>query len=529
MLFTSANFLLFLAILFLAYGITPQKYRWFVLLVASMAFYAFAGPRFLIYICTTIVTTYMVTIQIQKLVAKRVLLLQNITDPKEKKALRLQIKSACKKWFLAGLFINFGILSVIKYADFAIGNTNAILQWVGIGTRLGFMGFALPMGISFYTFQTMGYLIDVYREKVTPEQNVLKLALFTSFFPQVIQGPISRFGELSQTLYSGQGLNWHNFCRGGQRVLIGFFKKLVIADRLWPALETLITNPTEYQGAYYLFSILLYAIILFCDFTGGLDITIGIAEMFGIKLAENFNRPFYARSIQEYWQRWHITMYTWFRDYIFYPMSVGKGMLRFTKFARRIFGDFIGKRMPLHISLQFVWFITGLWHGATWNFIAWGMANGIVIAISLEFQPLYKKFHARFPWASESVVYRIFQILRTFWLMNMIRSFDIYVGVRNTFGMMLSVFTRFDLAGFMYQGVSDLGLAYLDYVSAGVGLLMLFFLSYLGRGEVDFRDRLLQGNWVARYAVFGAILFMTIILGAYGVGYDARQFIYNQF
>ncbi|MCL2287141.1 MAG: MBOAT family protein [Firmicutes bacterium] len=529
MLFTSTNFLMFLAVLFVLYQLFPQKHRWFVLLAGSMTFYGFAGHSFLVYICATIVTTFFCTIRIKSLVAKRDEFAASTDDKEVKKVFRLKTKSACKKWFIAGLVFNFGILSVVKYADFAIGNTNALLQWAGSGTRFTFMHFALPMGISFYTFQTMGYLIDVYREKVKPETNLFKLALFTSFFPQIIQGPISRFGELSQTLYNGDPLRWHSFWRGAQRILIGFFKKLVIADRLWPALETLTATPAEYRGAYYLFSIGLYAIILFCDFTGGLDITIGIAEMFGIKLAENFKRPFYARSIQEYWQRWHITMYTWFRDYVFYPMSVGKSMLRFTKFARRIFGDFIGKRMPLHVSLQFVWFLTGLWHGATWNFIAWGMANGIVIAISLEFQPLYKKFHTKFPWAEKFWVYRCFQIFRTFWLMNMIRSFDIYVGVGNTLRMMLSVFTDFDLSGFLYRGVSDLGLEYSAYISAGAGLLVLFWVSYLGRGEVDFRDRIATYSWRTGYVIFGIILLMVIILGAYGIGYDARQFIYNQF
>ena len=529
MLFTSASFLIFLTILFVIYQLFPQKYRWFVLLVGSMAFYAFAGASFLIYICTTIVSTYICTMRIKSLLAKRDAFAATTDDKEAKKAYRLKTKRACKKWFLAGLFLNFGILAVVKYTNFAIVNANTILEWAGVGTRFTFMYFALPMGISFYTFQTMGYLIDAYREKVQTQTNLLKLALFTSFFPQIIQGPISRFSDLTQTLYNGDPLRWDGFWRGSQRILIGFFKKLVIADRLWPALETLVTNPTEYRGAYYVFSIGLYAIILFCDFTGGIDIAIGVAEMFGIKLAENFNRPFYARSIQEYWQRWHITMYTWFRDYIFYPMSVSKSMLRFTKFARRVFGDAIGKRMPLHISLQFVWFITGLWHGATWNFIMWGVANGVVIAVSLEFQPLYKRFHARFPGLNEKVAYRCFQIFRTFWLMNMIRSFDIYPGVGNTFRMMLSIVTDFGWRDFLYRGVSDLGLAYAAYFSAGAGLLVLFWLSYLGRGEVDFRDRMAGWRWPVRYAVFGGILLMTIILGAYGIGYDARQFIYNQF
>jgi len=417
---------------------------------------------------------------------------------------------------------------VIKYTDFVIGNANSLLGLFGAGRRFGFMHLALPMGISFYTFQTVGYVVDVHREKAEPLTNPLKLALFVSFFPQVIQGPISRFGELAPTLYGGQDITRTSLTRGAQRVLIGFFKKLVIADRLWPALAVLIGSPDEYRGAFYLLSILLYAIILFADFTGGLDITIGIAEIFGIKLAENFNRPFYSRSIQEYWQRWHITMYTWFRDYVFYPMSVGKSMLKFSKFSRKFFGDF-GKRLPVHITLLWTWFLTGFWHGATWNFVAWGLANGIVIMLSLELAPLYKRFHTRFPRAEGLWAYRVFQILRTFWLMNMIRSFDIYVGVTNTFRMMLSVFTDFGLEDFVSRNISELTLYVSDYVSAGIGLIVLFWLSWLGRDGTDFRDKWAGFSWPLRYVVVGTILFIIIILGAYGHGYDARQFIYNQF
>jgi len=183
----------------------------------------------------------------------------------------------------------------------------------------------------------------------------------------------------------------------------------------------------------------------------------------------------------------------------------------------------------VHISLIWVWFLTGLWHGATWNFIAWGLANGVVIMISLEFQPLYARFHKRFTWASESACYRAFQIFRTFWLMNMIRSFDIYAGVRNTFRMMLSIFTRFNLSDFLYYGLSELKLPTADYISAGLGLLVLFWISYLGRGEVDFRDKMAGFYWPVRYIAIGLILFMTLILGAYGMGYEPQQFIYNQF
>lgn len=529
MLFTSLHFLIFLAVVIILYRVFPQRHRWFVLLVGSLTFYGFAGPAFLLYIGGTIISTYICTMAIHRLRKKRDALSAATTDKQERKAIRAKYKAACRRWFLVCLFAIIGILAVVKYADFAIGNANSLLRLFGSGRRFGFLHLALPMGISFYTFQTVGYVVDLYREKAATITNPLKLALFVSFFPQVIQGPISRISELSETLFAGIPINRHALTRGSQRIMIGFFKKLVIADRIWPALSVLIESPDEFRGAFYLFSILLYAIILFCDFTGGLDITIGIAEIFGIRLTENFDRPFYSRSIQEYWQRWHITMYTWFRDYVFYPMSVGKTMLRFSKFSRRFFGDGIGKRLPVHITLIWTWFLTGFWHGATWNFIAWGLANGIVIMLSLELAPLYEMFHKRFPKLGNRTLYRIFQILRTFWLMNLIRSFDIYVGVMNTFRMMLSVITDFDLYGFIARNISELSLPISDYVTAGMGLVVLFWLSWLGRDGIDFRDKWAGFKWPVRYVIVGAILFIILIFGAYGHGYDARQFIYNQF
>jgi len=199
-------------------------------------------------------------------------------------------------------------------------------------------------------------------------------------------------------------------------------------------------------------------------------------------------------------------MYTLFWVYVFYSLSVGKSMLRFSKFSGRWLGDGIGKRLPVHITLLWTWFLTGFWHGPTWNFVAWGLANGVVIMVSLELVPLYERFHGRFTGAAESRIYRCWQIFRTFWLMNLVRSFDIYAGVRNTFGMMLSVITDFDLSGFLSRNISELTLPVSDYVGAGVGLLVLFWISYLGRGGVDFRDKLASLSWPARYAVVGVIL-----------------------
>lgn len=536
MLFTTLNFLIFLAVLIVLYAIAPQKYRWFVLLVGSFVFYASAGVHFLLYICSTIIITYLCTTKVRKLQQKRDTLLEGSQDKKEKKSIKAEYKSYTKVWITICLVLILGILGFVKYTDFLLSNTNEFLGLIGISRRFGLLGLALPMGISFYTFQTVGYVVDVFREKAEIVKNPLKLALFVSFFPQVVQGPISRFGMLSKTLFSGTQLNRANFALGANRILWGFFKKLVIADRLWPAIAHLTSYPEEYQGIYYLVSIGLYAVVLFCDFTGGIDIAIGVAELFGIRLPENFNRPFYSKSIQEYWQRWHMTMYGWFRDYVFYPMAAGKKMLRLGKASKKYVGDAFSKRLPVHISLLWVWFLTGLWHGATWNFIAWGLANGIVIMISLELTPLYDRFHKRFSSVGANIFYRGFQIFRTFWLMNMIRSFDIYEGVGNTFRMMFSVFSNFSFGQFLSDGITDLGVTTAEYIAAGAGLLVVFWMSYLGRGQAaalglatDYRDRFFKIKWPLRYLATGLILFMTLIFGAYGFGFDARQFIYNMF
>ena len=528
MLFTTFGFVLFLAALLPAYAAAPRRFRWAVLLAGSTAFYAFAGPVFLLYILSATALAYCSALAVSRLFAERDALLAKEGGAAGKKALKLLFRKRAKKAAGAGIFAVLAILATVKYADFALSGAGALL---GLGADAGgFMRFALPMGISFYTFQTVGYLIDVYREKARAERNPLRLALFVSFFPQVVQGPISRFGELSKTLYDGARPSLASISRGGQRVLWGFFKKLVIADRLWPALAHLAGHPDEFRGAYYLLAIGLYAVILFCDFTGGIDIAIGAAEMFGVRLPENFNRPFYSKSIQEYWQRWHMTMYSWFRDYVFYPVSASGKMLRLGRLARRALGDGAGKRVPVHLSLLWVWFLTGLWHGAAWHFIAWGLANGLAIMVSMELRPLYARFHGRFGRLCATGAYRGFQIFRTFWLMNFIRSFDIYEGVLATLGLMGSVFTGFGLSAFLENGLAPLGLPAADYFAAGTGLLVVFFASYLSRDGADFRDRLADPfPWQLRHLFFGLVFFMTLVLGAYGFGYDARQFIYNQF
>ena len=383
------------------------------------------------------------------------------------------------------------------------------------------------MGISFYTFQTMGYLIDAYRAKAEIEKNFFKLALFVSFFPQLVQGPISRFSSLAPQLTSPHSFNAKGFTFGVQRILWGYFKKLVIADRVLIAINTMVDSPESYKGAYVFLLILLYSIQIYADFTGGIDITIGIAEALGIKLAENFQRPFSSRSTKEYWNRWHITMGSWFTDYVFYPLSVSRPMLAISKKSRAIFGKNIGKRIPVYLATAITWFLTGVWHGAGWNFIVWGMLNCLVILVSQELEPLYAKFRARFPRLTASGAYGAFMAIRTFLLMGLIRSLDCYRNVGLTFRLWGSMFTDFNIGEIFGGGLEKLGLKLSDCIIILAGCLVVYIVSKCGK-QKSVRERLYERPLLSA-CLFGALFIAVILFGAYSVGYDASQFIYNQF
>lgn len=529
MIFASTTFIIFLALLLTLYYLVPKSWQWPLLLAASLVFYAFSGITNLIYISATIVTTYLTGRRLGLLRSRHeAYLAEHKADmsKESRKELKRLVQSHSRRWLIACMLANFGILAVVKYAGFVTGNINSAIKMFG-GQGFSPVSFLLPMGISFYTFQSMGYIIDVYRGKTVPENNIGKFALFVSFFPQLVQGPISRFEHLNKTLCGRHDFSWAVFSRGAQRVAWGFFKKLVIADRLFISVRAITGNTDEYQGIYVLCGMLFYAVTLYCDFTGGIDITIGIAEMLGIRVEENFNHPFWSKNITEYWRRWHISMGTWFRDYLFYPISVSKGMLKLNTKARKRLGDKLGRRLPVYISTLAVWFTTGFWHGASWNFIVWGLANGVVILISEELSPLYDRFNNRFAF-TKNRMYTCFRMARTFCLMCVIRTFDTYPTVGETFRMMGTVFTNFGLKSFLARGILPLGLSAADYTVAALGLCATFAVSYT-QTKGSARDQLASRNPVLRGAVYAAVLLAIIVLGVYGVGYDASSFIYNQF
>lgn len=530
MLFTTYRFILFLLLVFAVYYLIPKKYQWMLLLLASYIFYAFAGLGYLVYILATTISTYVTGRKLEKIQS-----LQNdfIKQKKEelsreeRKNFKAMMKKKQRRWLVLCLVLNFGILAVLKYTDFTILNINSLFELLKVRKQMPMLGFVLPLGISFYTFQTMGYIIDVYREKIQSEKNVFKLALFISFFPQLIQGPISRFDDLKKTMFSEHSYEPKRISFAFQRILWGFFKKLVIADRLLVAVTTIVHNPEEYQGVYVLIGMFFYAIDLYADFTGGIDIAIGTAELFGIRLNENFERPYFSKSITEYWRRWHITLGTWFKDYMFYPISVSKSMLQLSKKCRSTFGDAIGKRIPVYIATITVWFITGIWHGAAWNFVVWGLLNCFVILVSQECIPLYNRFHEKVH-VGHTFWYRLFQVGRTFWLMSFLRIFDCYRNVPTTFRMYGTILTKWNFSELLQGGLMRLGLTVSDYFILILGVATLLFISLKSRNG-SFREKLAARPIIIRYAAYFMLILAILLFGAYGVGYDSNQFIYSQF
>ena len=530
MLFTSYEFLVFLAAVFLLYYLLPRRTQWVTLLCASYLFYALAGVKYLAFIAFTTVSSFAIARLMGRVSEREKKYLADMADSlskDEKKAYKSAQKKKRFSILCVGLILNFGVLAVLKYTAFAVVNLNSWLHAFGSALTLTIPSLLLPLGISFYTFQTMGYLIDVYRAKAEPQRNIFKFALFVSFFPQLIQGPISRFGDLGAQLTEPHRFERKNFTYGMQRVLWGYFKKLVIADRVLVAINTMIESPEEYRGFYVFALIILYSVQIYADFTGGIDITIGIAEALGIRLTENFDRPFSSKSTKEYWNRWHITMGSWFTDYVFYPLSICRPMTWISKKSRSLLGKNIGKRVPVYLATIITWFLTGLWHGAGWNFIVWGLLNCLVILVSRELEPLYAKFEARFPRLHASSVYGAFMCVRTFLLMGLIRSLDCYRDVPLTFRMWGSMLTTFNIGEALGGGISSLGLGLADYIIILCGCAIMFAVSRASK-ERSVRERLYDRP-ILSWTLFGLLFILIIMFGAYSVGYDASQFIYNQF
>ena len=537
--YSSLNFIAFVALTVTVYFIFPfKKYQWTILLIASYVFYLFAGYQYAAYILFTTVSTYLITRWLDRIsrTAKEKLKHQKSEWSREqKKTFKEKIKRKKRLIMALALVLNFGLLAFLKYYNFFAGSLNDVLGAFGVGFSVPTLKLLLPLGISFYTFQSMGYVVDVYREKFPAEKNIAKLALFVSFFPQIIQGPISFYHQLAHQLYEPHRFDFTRFKHGCELILWGFFKKLVIADRAVIAINTVIADYNAYTGIPLLFSVLLFAFQLYADFSGGIDISRGIAQILGIDMAENFRRPYFSKSINEYWRRWHITLGAWMREYIFYPLAMsgvflhaGKSM-KSTRFGATAAGAHIAKVLPTSIASLIVFLIVGVWHGASWKYVAFGVWNGGIIMLSILLKPLFDNALQRLHIRSQSVGWRIFQIIRTFVIVCVGYVFDIAPSFRQAMATFMNIWKIQNPSHFLAQ-IFDLGINEFDLIVLLIGLVVVFTVSIIQeRSGQSLRMMIDRKAFVLEWICILVGIFTIVSLGVYGPEYNPSDFIYAQF
>ena len=504
---TSVSFLLCLTALLIVYYLTPRRAQWLVLLAASIFFYLWSDLRAGLFLLASILITYFSAVRMEAIRA---------AEADENRA-----RARCRRVLLAGMLANLGILAALKYLNFLLQNIAALT-----GASLPVLRLLLPLGISYYTFQTVGYLLDVYWKRTQAQTNVLRLALFVSFFPQLVQGPIGRYDRLSPQLTEGHALDWDNLRRGMWRIAWGLFLKMVLADWAGVFREAIFASPEQY-GGIAIFGTLLYTVELYGNFAGGIDLAIGISLLFGVRLDENFRRPFFSGSLTEFWQRWHITLGTWMKDYVFIPLSMSRAMRAFGKKSKARFGKKIGRVLPLCLSNLLVFFLVGLWHGPTWANIGWGLYNGVIIASTNLLGGIDEQTKTRRGIRSESRGWRLFTILRTFALINLSWYFDCTTSAREALRMIRLSLTRFSPAQFLSIPAGGAGLRYTPWalLTLAVGVLIVFLVELLQeKGRLEREPE--RMHWLVQTALILALIVSVPLLGPTSA---ARGFIYAQF
>lgn len=518
---------LFMGLTLLAYYIAPLKVRWGVLLGASIVFYLVGGRHLIFIVCLTALVIYLAARGLERitLTAKQK---RKELPKEERKAYKAQVAKKKKRLLAAACIFSVGLLLFLKYFNFLGGSLNQLWLKLQLSWEIPYLHLLLPLGISFYTLSAVSYLADVYWEKYPAEKNYFKLLLFLMFFPVIVEGPISRYNQLAGQLYEGHRFDYHKFTYGLQLIVWGLFKKMVIADRLNGVASVVFKNYQEYGGLAAALGILCYTIQLYTEFSGCMDIVTGCAQMFGITLAENFQRPFFSRNINEFWRRWHITLGAWLRDYIFYPISLSKFFQNLSKAARKRFNEYFAMTLPAAVALFAVWFCNGVWHGAEWKYIVYGLYYYVIMQIGVLAEPLFKRvcsgIHLN---RAENKVFHKFQVVRT----------CVFVG----FGMLIFRARDLRAAGHMFLSLFDrtkwgavdffwdIGLSPYDYFVALCGVILVLVVGILNERGIIVRDCLASRVYALRTTILIAGVLSVIILGAYGPGYGAVDFIYAQF
>jgi D-alanyl-lipoteichoic acid acyltransferase DltB (MBOAT superfamily) len=418
-----------------------------------------------------------------------------------------------RKFAVAISFVlNIGVLFFFKYFDFAIDSINLIFAGMGFTVPKPDFNILLPVGISFYIFQALSYTMDVYRKDIEPEHNFLKYALFVSFFPQLVAGPIERSKNLLKQVNQSHEFYYDNMREGLLIMLWGYFLKLVIADRAAIIVDTVYGNYAEFGGAYILVASVLFAVQIYCDFAGYSTIAVGAAKILGFNLMENFNCPYFSSSIAEFWRRWHISLSSWFRDYLYIPLGGNrKGTVR------------------KYINLMIVFLVSGLWHGAAATYVVWGLIHGIYQVIGGVTKPVRNKLNEIFDMKPESIGHKLASIAITFILVDFAWIFFRADSINTAFDMIISMIHIGNVGSVLGGGIYELGVSALGFKVLLLSILILLFSDFMKYKGIKIRDVIINQELWCRWICYIGIIWFILVFGIWGGSYDASGFIYFQF
>lgn len=487
MLFNSLDFMLFFPIVVLIYFLIPDRMKHMWLLIASYYFYMNWNAKYALLLLLSTGITYLTSLMIAK-------------------------GNKRKFWLIVCAVANLGILGLFKYFDFALENINRVLSLVHVQAVEPAFDIVLPVGISFYTFQALSYTIDVYRGEIEPERNFAKYALFVSFFPQLVAGPIERSGHLLKQIQKGTTFDYNNAKNGLLLMMWGLFEKIVVADRAAVIVNEIYENYENYWGSMIVVATILFAIQIYCDFAGYSHIAVGAAKVMGYDLMNNFEQPYFATGIKDFWRRWHISLSTWFKDYLYIPL----GGNRCSKWKN-------------YRNLLITFTVSGLWHGASWHYVIWGGLHGIYQVVGNMTMAVRDRIKGVLRIKTDCFSYRLFQRLITGFLVTAAWFFFRIKDLGDGLGMLKKLFTDFNFPVLLYGKLYRLGLDEKQFFWLLLSILVLFIVDALHEKGISIRKKLEKQNLVFRWICYFSAVFFLFISAIQDYGSSAANFIYFQF
>ncbi len=525
--YCSLQFMLFAAITILLYYIVGRKGQKYVLLLANIAFFVLTSPKYLPFIIFTILITYFCGRKVGSLWEKEEFELGECTLATQKKEIKSNYKAKAMVYLILAFICIIGVLVVCKYSTFLSNNLNSLLKALSIPTIPTFR-IILPIGISFYTFMAVSYLLDIFWRRYPAEKNLLLFSVYLSYFPHVVQGPIDRYDTIKPQIENGVNFSYENLTYGAQLALWGLIKKLVIADRLGLFVDTIYNGWQNYTGVIFIVATVFYSIQIYADFSGCIDIVTGISQMLGIKLTQNFNHPYFSKTMPEFWRRWHMSLMGWFKDYIYLPISVSALVKKVKKKTKEKNHKKAGELFATCFPTLIVWLCTGIWHGASWTFVIWGLFHAFLIIGGTLMEGTFKKMTNALKIQTDTFGWRLFQMVRTFTLCCIGRVFFRAESVTAAFSIFKQTFSNLAFSNLNAQHIFTFGMEAKDFVIILFSFITLWAVSML-QERMHIRETIARQNIFLRWIIYFAAIYIILILGIYGPAYNLSDFIYAGF